>query len=107
MSSPLSTLSFLAAARGALSGPTIENHVYRDASLILDGYTFKNCAFYNCNLRTALGNFIFDRCWFGNCRIYFDGSSIRILKLASILDDAFLKQKCSVTMAADGTFSID
>lgn len=100
-------LAALAAARKALSVPIIENHVYRDVALMLDGYTFKNCAFYNCNLHTVVGNFILDRCWLGDCRIYFDGNSIRILKLASLLNDAFLREQCSVTRAADGTFSID
>ncbi len=103
---PKVPLSFLAAARRELGIPAIENRVYRDVSLSLDGYTFKNCAFYNCDLQTALGNFTLDRCWLGDCRIYFGGHSPKILKLASLLDDSFLKQHCTVTVAPDGTISI-
>ena len=103
---PKLPLSFLAAARRELGFPTVENRVYRDVSLSLDGYVFKNCAFYNCDLQTTLGNFVLDQCWLGDCRIWFAGNSPKILKLASLLTNDFVKQQCTVTLAPDGTISI-
>lgn len=35
----------------------IENLVYKDNHLQLDGYRFKNCAFVNCVLHTTSENF--------------------------------------------------
>jgi len=41
---------------------TIDNRVYKNERINLDGYTFRNCAFINCDLNTAKGNFRLQDC---------------------------------------------
>lgn len=63
----------------------IENRVYKNVQVNLDGYTFRNCAFIGCELRTAKGNFHIVDCHFGDCSVYFVGNALRIVKLSSML----------------------
>ena len=63
----------------------IENRVYKNVQINLDGYTFRNCAFIDCNLNTSKGNFHIIDCHFAGCRIYFMGNALRIVKLSSTL----------------------
>jgi hypothetical protein len=65
----------------------VENLVFKDRVLYLDGYDFKNCAFIGCTLRTTVGNFTLEQCYFGGSWwVYFDGGALNIVKLTRILD---------------------
>jgi len=63
----------------------IENRVYKNVQINLDGYTFRNCAFIGCELHTRKGNFFILDCHLADCTIYFAGNAIRIVRLSSIL----------------------
>src|SRR6266853_1709881 len=62
----------------------IENRVYKNVQINLDGYTFRNCAFIGCELHTRKGNFRIVDCHISNCTTYFLGNALRIVKLFSI-----------------------
>jgi hypothetical protein len=65
----------------------IENLVFKDQEIQLDGYRFKNCAFVNCTLCTHSGNFRIEECFFqGTWWARFSGNAIRLVKLASVVD---------------------
>jgi hypothetical protein len=65
----------------------IENLVFKERQVHLDGYHFKNCAFISCELLTSNGNFVLEKCFLGNVnRIMFNGSAPRIARLASLLN---------------------
>src|SRR5690349_21507557 len=38
----------------------VEDRVYKNQQINVDGYSFKNCAFINCTITTSKGNFHFD-----------------------------------------------
>lgn len=65
----------------------IENLVFKDKTILLDGYRFKNCSFVNCVLLVSSGRFRLEECflhagWWAN----FEGNALNVMKLASILD---------------------
>lgn len=62
----------------------IENRVYKNVSLNLDGYSFKNCAFIGCELQVAKGNFFVTSCHFSRCTLQVTGNSRRVIKLFSM-----------------------
>jgi hypothetical protein len=63
---------------------SIENRVYKNVQINLDGYTFRNCAFIGCELHARKGNFHIVDCHISNCTAYFVGNALRIVKLLSI-----------------------
>lgn len=63
---------------------TVSDRVYRDQEINLDGYTFVNCAFINCALRTSKGNFHLEKCFIHLCTLMPSGDSLRILKIYAI-----------------------
>lgn len=71
--------------RSLLEPHLVENRVYKDTNLSLDGYTFRNCAFINCGLRTTKGSFHLESCYLTNCSVSFGGSAVRAVRLASLL----------------------
>ncbi|HEY3768242.1 MAG TPA: hypothetical protein VGN44_06185, partial [Candidatus Angelobacter sp.] len=48
----------------------VDDRVYKEQNLHIDGYHFKNCAFIRCNLQVSRGNFSIDKCYFQNCTLY-------------------------------------
>ncbi len=64
---------------------TIDNRVYKNDRIDLDGYTFRNCAFINCVLHTAKGNFYLESCHFHLCTLHFSGNALRVVRFSSIL----------------------
>jgi hypothetical protein len=64
---------------------TVDNRVYKGERISLDGYTFKNCAFINCVLTTAQGNFVLDSCHLSLCTLQFSGNALKVVRLSSIL----------------------
>ena len=91
----LSGLELLAALADVKSANTIpaplpqtyevNNRVYKNQEVQLDGYTFRNCAFINCVLVTLTGNFHIDSCHFHLGQIYFGGNAFRSIQLSSLL----------------------
>jgi len=63
----------------------VENRVYKNVQINLDGYTFKNCAFVGCDLRTSKGNFDIQDCHFSSCTVYFFGNALKVVRLSSLL----------------------
>jgi len=64
---------------------TVENRVYKSQRIYLDGYTFKNCAFINCELHASKGSFHLVDCHFNLCTLHFSGNALRSVKLSSLL----------------------
>jgi hypothetical protein len=67
----------------------IENRVYKNVQINLDGYTFRNCAFIGCALHTSKGNFHIVDCHVANCSLYFMGNAARSVKLSSMLHESW------------------
>src|SRR5205823_7731250 len=63
----------------------VENRVYKNVDLSLDGYTFQNCAFIGCILRANKGNFHVIACHFSSCTVLFTGNALKIVRLSSLL----------------------
>lgn len=85
----------------------VENLVFKDRILYLDGYDFKNCAFVGCTLRTTLGNFTLEQCYFGgNWGVWFEGSAPNIVKLTRILDWTNPNPVLSPVIDPDGAITI-
>lgn len=85
----------------------IENLVFKDENILLDGYRFKNCAFVNCTLQVRSGRFRLEECflqggWWAN----FDGNALKVLKLASILDWSSVVPEYRAKWHANGGVSI-
>ena len=68
-----------------LNPHVVDNRVYKNDLIDLDGYTFRNCAFIGCLLKTSKGNFQIISCHFDSCRVYFSGNSLKAVKLSSLL----------------------
>jgi hypothetical protein len=67
----------------------IENVVYKQKQITLDGYKFKNCAFIGCQLFTDVGNFVLEECFLNPQTVFFfKEDALRVVKLASLLDFA-------------------
>ena len=82
LTGPLSRLTPIA---GLLQ--LVENLVFKGQVINLDGYQFKNCAFVDCTLRTSIGNFKLQECYFqGAWWADFAGRALTVTRLASILD---------------------
>jgi hypothetical protein len=60
----------------------IDNRVYKNERLNIDGYRFTNCAFINCTVITMNGNFEINQCYFQASLVYFGGNAQRIMKIA-------------------------
>jgi|SRR6266850_3492050 len=65
----------------------IENVVYKQKRITLDGYNFKNCAFIACELYTDVGNFVLEECFLNPQTVFFfREDALRVAKLASLVD---------------------
>jgi len=85
----------------------IENLVFNEKSIKLDGYRFRNCAFVNCTLEVRRGNFRLEECFFqGNWWCSFDGDAQRIAKLFTILDSATIVPGLKAVLHENGGVSI-
>ena len=85
----------------------IENLVYKEKRIMLDGYRFKNCAFVNCILHTSTGNFRIEECFFqGDWWVHFSGNAANIVKLMSILDLSEFNPSLKAVVHPNGGISI-
>jgi len=81
----------LLATLGSLNTPTlldphsVENRVYKNQRISLDGYSFTNCAFINCELFTSKGNFHMVGCYFNLGTVYFSENALRVVRLSALL----------------------
>lgn len=82
----------------------VSDRVYKNQAIDIDGYHFKNCAFINCTLTTSKGNFSFDGCYFQYGMINFDGNALRVLRLASLVQN--WRDVISAHVEADGATTI-
>jgi len=81
----IGALSGLAGPAPALLNPhKIEDRVYKNQAINLDGYHFYNCAFINCVLSSSKGNFSFHSCYFQTNQIQLEGNALTAVRLASI-----------------------
>ena len=61
------------------------DRVYKDQTIYLDGYTFTNCCFNNCQLHSDSGIFALKGCMImESCRFLFGPSALRIIKLFNL-----------------------
>lgn len=86
----------------------INDRVYKNETINLDGYTFINCAFMNCFLNTTTGNFRIRECFFGSQSLFvFNGVAQRIVKLASLLDWNNSALELRATFHSDGSVTVE
>jgi hypothetical protein len=65
----------------------VENLVFKNQRITLDGYHFKNCAFVDCVLRTLTGKFKIEECYLqGSFWLAFADDALRVARLASLVD---------------------
>jgi hypothetical protein len=69
----------------ALQTHVIDRRVYKNNTISLDGYTFSNCVFIDCQLTTSKANFRLKDCHVQNCQLFFGGNALRAVKISSIL----------------------
>jgi len=85
----------------------IENLVFKNQKVTLDGYRFKNCAFVDCTLVVRRGNFRLEECFFqGIWWVEFDGNAGRVVKLCSIVDWSTVGQGLKATVHPNGGVSV-
>lgn len=85
----------------------IENLVFKDQIIALDGYRFKNCAFVDCRLKTVTGRFKIEECYLqGTFWLIFDGNAQRAARLASLIDWSVANQEARVFYHQNGGISI-
>jgi hypothetical protein len=85
----------------------IENLVFKDQTIALDGYRFKNCAFVDCSLKTQMGRFKIEECYLqGNFWLKFEGNAARTARLASLIDWNVADQEVRVFYHPNGGISI-
>lgn len=63
---------------------TISDRYYKNETIYLDGYTFINCCFHNCNLVTFAGTFTLKSCTIAGGVFQFGPDAIRIIKLFNL-----------------------
>ena len=80
-SEPLSAIPTLASVLST-SSQNRQNLYYRSKKIYIDGYTFKNCRFDDCNLITKRGTFQFIECVFDDSTVVsYEGPAANIIKL--------------------------
>ncbi len=85
----------------------VENLVFKDNLISLDGFRFKNCAFVNCTLKTATGRFKLEECYLqANFWLDFKGNAQRAARLASLVDWSVANQDARVFYHGNGGISI-
>lgn len=86
----------------------VDSRVYKNQTLNLDGYTFKNCAFVNCALTVHKGHFVFEGCFFSNCSVSFSGTALKVVKLSSLFIGTWdqLIEEFRAGVEQDGGFTI-
>ncbi len=86
----------------------VENRVYKNTNINLDGYTFRNCAFVNCILHISKGNFELDSCFIHLCTLQISGNAATLLKLYSAFlgNWAELPQGLRPQIETDGSLTI-
>jgi len=89
---PKPDFSFLAKVLGSGTGVApllerylVENRVYKNEVVSLDGYTFRNCAFIGCSLLISKGNFHIWDCHIANCMAQFGGNALNVVKLSALM----------------------
>jgi hypothetical protein len=85
----------------------IENLVFKDQAIQLDGYRFKNCAFVNCTLHVQSGNFRIEECFIqGNWWANLSGDAARVAKLTTSLDQDSIGPALRSVIHPNGGISI-
>jgi hypothetical protein len=84
----------------------IQDRYYKDKVIGLDGYSFTNCCFENCVLRTNTGAFVMSSCRLINCTPEFGPYAVHIIKLFHISDPYWPLPTFNPSVAPDGTVTI-
>lgn len=86
----------------------VENRVYKNQRVPLDGYSFKNCAFIECDLHTVKGSFILEDCHITRCMATFNGSALRVVKFSSLILSTWnqLAESLRPTVEPDGGITV-
>jgi hypothetical protein len=87
----------------------VDRRVYKNTAINLDGYTFSNCVFIDCELTTSKANFGLQDCHLQNCKIFFSGNALRAVKLSSSLLHNFshLPESLRAHLEPDGGFTVE
>jgi hypothetical protein len=60
----------------------VQNFVYRDQTIHLDGFHFTNCRFERCTLASDFGDFTLTRCFISpDSRLGFSSALVRVIRL--------------------------
>lgn len=87
----------------------IEGKWYHKQIINLDGFRFIRCRFDGCHFSTTKGSFIFENCAISDCRFFFSGEAIRVVKLTSLFTQEIRDRwpTLAATFHEDGTLSIN
>jgi hypothetical protein len=82
---PLSGLNPSPFANFLAGGPVpVKGQWYHKKHVALDGYSFIQCHFDECDLYVAKGNFSFERVKLTSCRVIFDKEAYNVVQLLNI-----------------------
>lgn len=86
----------------------VENRVYKNQQINIDGYVFRNCAFFNCGITTEKGNFDLVSCHLRGCWFLFGGNALRVVKLTSLVFSTWnqLQEELRARVEPDGSVTI-
>jgi len=87
---------------------TVEDKMFQNKDIYIDGYRFINCSFLNCTLHVFRGTFEFHHCLFNNNKRIFYEDSQKTVQLFIFGDPKMLAGTTGfdVKKYPDGTISI-
>jgi len=62
----------------------MRKQTFRNEDIYLDGHSWFNCKFYDCNVIIERGEFDVLQCEFTRCKLTAKGNAIAILKIAKL-----------------------
>lgn len=81
---------------------------YKDETIYLDGYTFTNCCFNNCELITETGVFALRSCMIlSNCRFRYGPAAVRVIRLWNVINFNATWPEFNPKVEADGSVTIE
>ena len=95
---------------GLLTGDPykVEGQWYHNKLIHLDGYTFERCRFDSCDIHISTGNFRVNHCYFANCRFFYSGNALNLVRLYNINANEARSNwpYLAPTLNSDGTLTI-
>ena len=85
----------------------VKDRYYKNQIIYLDGYTFTNCCFHNCQLVTHTGTFSLTSCALLNCRIQYGPNAVRIIRMWNTHNTNLMWPDFNPKVDPDGAITIE